>query len=84
MQQSETALPGTALAAQHATAAYAEHNLTFGAYADAQSAALTQHIDVATLRESLAEQRVGFQALLDSGIPDAFSSAKTFTDNHAK
>ena len=84
LQQTETALPDVKLAAQHAATAYAEHNLTLGAYTDAQSAALTKQIDAATLRESLAEQRVGLQALLGSAIPDAFSSAQTFTETHAK
>lgn len=84
LQQTEAALPDADLAARHATAAYAEHNLTLGAYTDAQSAALAKRIDVATLRESLAEQRVGLQALLGSAIPDAFHSAQNFTETHAK
>ncbi|WP_143808835.1 TolC family protein [Paraburkholderia susongensis] len=84
LQQTESALPDVEHAAQQAAAAYAEHNLALGAFTDAQSAALTKRIDVATLRESLAEQRVGLQALLGSAIPDAFSSAQTFTDTHAK
>ncbi|MFL9896619.1 TolC family protein [Paraburkholderia fungorum] len=84
LHQTEAALPGVDVAAQHAAAAYAEHNLTLGAYTDAQSASLTKRIDVATLRESLAEQRVSLQALLGSAIPDAFSSAQTYTDTHAK
>jgi outer membrane protein TolC len=84
LQQTEAALPDVDLAAQHAAAAYAEHNLALGAYTDAQSAALAKRVDVATLRESLAEQRVGLQALLGSAIPDAFSSAQTFIDTHAK
>jgi hypothetical protein len=36
------------------------------------------------LRESLAEQRVGLQALLGSAIPDAYSTALTDSDTHAK
>lgn len=84
LQQTEAALPDVELAAQHAAAAYSEHNLALGAYTDAQSAALTKRIDVATARESLAEQRVGLQALLGSAIPDAFSSAQNYTDTHAK
>lgn len=84
LQQTESALPDVDLAAQHAAAAYAEHNLALGAYTDAQSASLTKRVDIATLRESLAEQRVGLQALLGSAIPDAFSSAQTFIDTHAK
>ncbi|RKT20493.1 outer membrane protein TolC [Paraburkholderia sp. RAU2J] len=83
LQQTEAALPDADLAAQHAAAAFAGHDLTLGAYTDAQSASLTKRIDVATLRESLAEQRVGLQALLGSAIPDAFSSsAQTFTETH--
>ncbi len=84
LQQAEAALPDVDVAAQHAAAAYAEHNITLGAYTDAQSASLIKRIDVATLRESLAEQRAGLQALLGSAIPDAFSSAQTFTETHAK
>jgi outer membrane protein TolC len=84
LQQSEAALPDVDVAANDAAAAYAEHNLALGAYTDAQSAALTKQIDVATLRESLAEQRVGLQALLGSVIPDAYSTALTDSDSHAK
>jgi outer membrane protein TolC len=84
LQQTQAALPDVDRAAQHAAAAFAEHNLTLGAYTDAQSASLTKRVDVATLRESIAEQRVGLQALLGSAIPDAFTSAQTFTDSHAK
>jgi len=84
LQQTESALPDVDLAARHASQAYSEHNLALGAYTDAQSAALTKRIDVATLRESLAEQRVGLQALLGSAIPDAFSADQTFTETHAK
>ncbi|MGF6569115.1 outer membrane protein TolC [Paraburkholderia sp. GAS333] len=84
LQQTEAALPDVDLAAQHAAAAFADHNLALGAYTDAQSASLIKRIDIATLRESLAEQRVGLQALLGSAIPDAFTSAQTFTDSHAK
>ncbi|MGF6753797.1 outer membrane protein TolC [Paraburkholderia sp. GAS42] len=83
LQQTEAALPDVELAARHARQAYADHNLTLGAYADAQNAALSKRVDVATLRESLAEQRIGLQALLGSAIPDAFSSDQTFTENHA-
>ncbi len=84
LQQTEAALPYVDIAARHASQAYAEHNLALGAYTDAQSAALIKRVDVATLRESLAEQRVGLQALLGSAIPDAFSSDQTFTETHAK
>jgi outer membrane protein TolC len=84
LQATQAALPGVDSAAKHAADAYAQHNLALGAYVDAQSAALTKRIDVATLSESLAEQRVGLQALLGSAIPDAYSSDQTFTESHAK
>jgi len=84
LAQTEAALPDVDSAARHATQAFAEHNLALGAYTDAQSAALTKRVDVATLHESLAEQRVGLQALLGSAIPDAFASDQTFTETHAK
>jgi len=87
LRQGETALPGVESAAQDANAAYTEHNLTLGAYTDAQSAALAKRVDIATLREALAEQRIGLQALLGSAIPDTFSSASSkpsLTDTHAK
>jgi outer membrane protein TolC len=87
LRQGETALPGVERAAQDANAAYTEHNLTLGAYTDAQSAALAKRVDIATLREALAEQRIGLQALLGSAIPDTFSSASSkpsLTDTHAK
>ncbi|WP_233830303.1 TolC family protein [Paraburkholderia sp. ZP32-5] len=88
LQETEAALPHVEHAAQLAGAAYADHNLVLGAYTDAQSAALAKRIDVATLHEALAEQRVGLQALLGSAISEApasaFSSAQTFIDIHAK
>ncbi|WP_236597622.1 TolC family protein [Paraburkholderia kirstenboschensis] len=84
LEQTEAALPDVDLAARHAAEAFAGHNLTLGPYTDAQSAAFTKRIDVATLRESLAEQRVALQALLGSAIPDAFNSAQNFTETHAK
>ncbi|CAN0627453.1 Outer membrane efflux protein [Burkholderia multivorans] len=84
LEQTQAALPGVDDDARHAAQAYADHNLTIGPYTDAQTAALSKRVDVATLRESLAEQRVGLQALLGSAIPDAFSSDRTFTETHAK
>ena len=75
LQQTEAALPDVELAARHAATAYAGRNLTLGAYTDAQSAALTKRVDIATLRESRAEQRVGLQALLGSAIPEAYTQA---------
>jgi outer membrane protein TolC len=84
LERTEAALPDAQRAARHASAAYAEHDLTLGAYTDAMLAALTQRVDIATLRESRAEQRVGLQALLGSAIPDAFSSDLSLTETHAK
>lgn len=84
LRATETALPDVDRAAKDAAAAYAEHNLALPTYVDAQSAALTKRIDAATLRESLAEQRVGLQALLGSVIPDAYSSDQQFTGSNAK
>ena len=80
----EAALPGTEHAARDASAAFAEHNLALGAYTDVMSAALIKRVDIATLRESRAEQRVGLQALLGSAIPDAFTSDLNLTEAHAK
>ncbi|MGT2477315.1 TolC family protein [Paraburkholderia terrae] len=84
LQTTRRALPDVDSAARHAADAYMQHNLALGAYVNAQSAAVTKRLDAATLRESLAEQRVGLQALLGSTIPDAFSSDRTLTETHAK
>ncbi|MGH8779999.1 TolC family protein [Paraburkholderia sp.] len=93
LQQTEASLPDVDRAARDAANAFAAHNLALGAYTDAQSAALVKRIDVATLRESLAEQSIGLQALLGSAIPDPFSTASpsssastasTASDTHAK
>jgi outer membrane protein TolC len=84
IEQTEAALPGTEHAARSASQAFAEHDLTLGAYTDAMSAALSKRVDIATLREARAEQRVGLQALLGSAIPDAFSSDLNLTEAHAK
>jgi outer membrane protein TolC len=72
------ALPDADSAAQHAQQAYDEHNLALNAYTDAQAAALTRRIDIDTLAETYAEQRVALQALLGSAIPDAFIDSPTF------
>lgn len=84
LQTTRQAIPDVDSAARHAADAYMQHNLALGAYVDAQSAAVTKRLDAATLREALAEQRVGLQALLGSTIPDAFSSDRTLTEAHAK
>lgn len=78
LAQATSALPGLETAARQAQAAFAQHDLTIGAYTDAQMAALTRRVDIATLSESLAEARVGLQALLGSAIPDAVN----FTHAH--
>jgi outer membrane protein TolC len=82
--QSEAALPEAATAALHAREAYAERNLALGPYTDTQSAALSRRVDIATLAEALAEQRVGLQAILGGAIPDAFIPDQTFIDAHEK
>jgi outer membrane protein TolC len=84
LAQAESALPGAQQAALHAREAYDQHDLALGAYTDAQAAALTRRVDIATLAESLAERRVALQAILGSAIPDAFLSDQTFIDAHAK
>jgi outer membrane protein TolC len=78
LAQANSALPGLETAARQAQTAFAQHDLTIGAYTDAQMAALTRRVDIATLSESLAEARVGLQALLGSAIPDA----ENFTHAH--
>ncbi len=70
LDQDDAALPGLERAAAQAHDAYAARNIVLGQYVDAQSAALARHIDAATAREALAEQRIGLQALLGSAIPD--------------
>jgi outer membrane protein TolC len=84
LEETEAALPNVDLSARRAAQAYQERNVSLDAYTDAQAAALTKRIDIATLKDSLAEQRVGLQALLGSAIPDAFSSDLTFTETYAK
>ncbi|WP_246641542.1 TolC family protein [Paraburkholderia edwinii] len=74
LSTSEHALPELEQAAQRARQAYAAHDIVFGQYVDAQTAMLTRRVDVATLDEALAEQRIGLQALLGSAIPDPGSS----------
>ncbi len=82
LDNAEAALPALSVAAQRADEAYAAHEITLGDYTDAQNAWLAKRIDVATLRESLAEQRVGLQALLGSAIPDAFSPVSQSSASH--
>ncbi|KQR76911.1 transporter [Burkholderia sp. Leaf177] len=74
LAEAEAALPDVEHIARNASAAFAEHNLALSAYTDAQAAAITKQVDIATLRESLTEQRIGLQALLGGAIPDAFSN----------
>jgi outer membrane protein, heavy metal efflux system len=70
----EASLPELERSAEHAQQAYAAHDIVLGQYVDAQIAALTRQVDVATLDEALAEQRIGLQALLGSAIPDPGSA----------
>jgi outer membrane protein TolC len=77
-------LPDADLAARHAQQAYDQHNLALGAYTDAQAAALTRRIDIDTLAEAYAEQRVALQAVLGSAIPDAFLDTPTFSAHYAE
>lgn len=74
LADAEASLPPLQRSAERARDAYTARSITLGQYTDAQSAALARAIDVATLRESLAEQRVGLQALLGSAIPDPASA----------
>lgn len=84
LQRARTALPAAEQTAIDAKQAYAQRDITLGAYTDATSAALTKRLDIATLQESLAEQRIALQALLGSAIPDTLSSEQSFTESHAK
>ncbi|MGG1948325.1 TolC family protein [Trinickia sp. NRRL B-1857] len=84
LQRARSALPAAEQAASDAAQAYAQRDITFGSYADATSAALTKRLDIATLQESLAEQRIALQALLGSAIPDTVSSERSLTESHAK
>ncbi|WP_232316691.1 TolC family protein [Candidatus Burkholderia verschuerenii] len=78
------ALPDADTAARNAQQAYDAHDLALGAYTDAQAAALTRRIDIGTLAESFAEQRVALQAVLGSAIPDAILDTPTFSAHHAE
>ncbi len=80
----QDALPAAERLSRDAEQAYAEHDMTLGTYADAMSSVLTKRLDIATLQESLAEQRIALRALLGSAIPDALSSQQSFTETHAK
>jgi outer membrane protein TolC len=77
----EASLPRLQQSAARAHDAYTSRGITLGQYTDAQSAALARTIDVATLSESLAEQRVGLQALLGSAIPDPASAPSSHSAN---
>lgn len=78
----EAALPAMTAQAASAARAYASHDLGMNAYADAQNGEITKRIEAATLRESIAEQRIGMQALLGGAMPDAFSSDLRFIHTH--
>lgn len=75
-EQANDAVANAATAAQDA---YLARNLAVGAYVDAQSAEITHEITMLTLRESIAEQRIGLQALLGSAIPTPFTKDIQFT-----
>ena len=81
LSTSENAVPELEQAAQRAQQAYAAHDIVFSQYVDAQTAALTSRVDVATLDEALAEQRIGLQALLGSAIPDPDSPDTSYTSD---
>ncbi len=78
LARSEAALPALDAAATRARDAYATHAITMQQMNDAASAALARHIDAATQREALAEQRIGLQALLGSALaePDGKDTAR--------
>lgn len=80
LADANVALPGIEQTARESQLAYDDHDLALGSYTDAQTAALTKRIDILTLTESLAEARVGLQALLGSAIPDA----QIFRSSHEK
>ncbi|WP_240655824.1 TolC family protein [Paraburkholderia phosphatilytica] len=80
LADANAALPGIEQTARESQLAYDDHDLALGSYTDAQTAALTKRIDILTLTESLAEARVGLQALLGSAIPDA----QIFRSSHEK
>jgi outer membrane protein TolC len=82
LAEAEAALPGIRAQAVAAARAYASHDLGMNAYVDAQSGEIAKRIEAATLRESIAEQRVGMQALLGGAIPDAFSSDVEIIHSH--
>ncbi|PPK44309.1 outer membrane protein TolC [Trinickia symbiotica] len=84
LERADAALPGAERAADDAERAYDARDLVLGAYSDALSAALTKRIEVARLRESLAEQRIALQTVLGSAIPDTFSNHEHIIDTHAK
>lgn len=77
LERDEAALPVLERTAQYAQAAYERHDIALGQYTDAQLAALAKRVDAETLRDSLAQERIGLQALLGSAIPDAFQTDST-------
>ena len=85
VRTAQSALPAAERFAGDAEQAYARHEMTLSAYADAISPELTKRLDIATLQESLAEQHIALKALFGSAIPaDALSSQQSFTETHAK
>jgi len=84
LQRAQAVLPGIELVARDAEQAYAQHDIALGTYVDAMSESLSKRVDIATLRESLAEQRIALQALLGNAIPDSSNYEHRFAQAHAK
>ena len=70
LAEARVALPGINQTARVSRTAFDEHNVAIGPYVDAQMAALTKQVEIATLLESLSEARVGLQALLGNAVPE--------------
>jgi outer membrane protein TolC len=79
LAQAQAALPNIDQTARAADHAYAHHALTLTTYTDLNAAAVTKTLEVMTLSESLAEQRVGLEALLGENIQDSDSSAMPYS-----
>ena len=84
LQRADDALPNADRTAADAEQAYDARDIALGAYTDALSAAITKRIEMARLRELLAEQRIALQTILGSAIPDTSSYDEHFTETHAK
>jgi outer membrane protein TolC len=84
LQRADAALPHADDAAVQAEQAYDARELALGAYSDTLSAAIAKRIEIARLRELLAEERIALQTVLGSAIPDALSYDRNFIETHAK